>query len=173
MLLTGTYRRSVDDKQRVAIPKRLRDALKASCSGSSSGSADKDALYIAPGTDGSLALYTEGAFSELGARLAQGSPAGQEVRAFSRLFYSQAQRVEMDGQGRFRIPPELFGLAGLGGEVVLVGVRDHMELWDPAKWEKYLEEKQRQYDAIAERAFSQNGPSTAPPAPPNSAPAGQ
>ena len=75
------------------------------------------------------------------------------MRAFSRLFYARAQRVEVDNQGRVRVPPELCSLAGLTKEVVLVGVRDHLELWDAAAWHQYLSEKQMQYDLLAEKAF--------------------
>jgi MraZ protein len=79
------------------------------------------------------------------------------VRAFSRLFYARAQSVEMDSQGRVRIPPELAALAGLGKEAVLVGVQDHLELWDKGRWEQYVAQRQNQYDQIAEAAFQQPG----------------
>ena len=81
------------------------------------------------------------------------SPTGPNVRAFSRLFYAQAQSVEMDSQGRIRIPPELAQFAGLTKEAVLVGVRDHLELWDRFRWDKYTEDKKAHYDEIAEKAF--------------------
>ncbi len=145
MLLTGTFPRTIDEKQRVAIPKRLRDGLQQPGADS--------ALYVAPGTDGSLALYTEESFSKLAEQLAASPPTGQEVRAFSRLFYSQAQRVDLDRQGRIRIPPELVELASLVREIVLVGVYDHLELWDRQRWQEYRAEQQTQYDQLAERAF--------------------
>jgi MraZ protein len=85
--------------------------------------------------------------------LAAESPAGPDVRAFSRLFYAQAQPAELDGQGRIRIPPELAELAGLSREAVLLGVQDHLELWDRGRWEAYLAERQTRYDEIAEAAF--------------------
>jgi transcriptional regulator MraZ len=144
MLLTGTFSRAVDEKLRIAIPKPLRDAL---------GSLAKGVLYVAPGTDGSLALYTEDALAQLADRLAQASPNAQDVRAFSRLFYARAQAVELDGQGRVRIPPELAQLSGLNKEAVLVGVQDHLELWDRQRWEQYVQQRQDQFDHIAEAAF--------------------
>lgn len=144
MLFTGTYPRSLDEKQRLALPKRLRDTL---------GQSPEIPLYLAPGTDGSLALYTEEAFSRLGEQLAQGSPAGQETRTFSRLFYSQALPVEVDTQGRIRIPQELATFAGLSREVMLLGVRDHLEIWDKGRWEQYLNHQQPRYDQLAESAF--------------------
>ena len=144
MLLTGTFVRSLDETQRLSIPKPIREALQYP---------SNSVFYIAPGTDGSLAMYTERSFSALAERLDQTSPTGPEVRAFSRLFYAQAQRVEIDRQGRMRIPAELAALACLEREVVLVGVRDHLELWDPVRWGDYLSAKQQEYDAIADCAF--------------------
>jgi MraZ protein len=143
MLLTGTFERSVDDKLRIAIPKPLRDALPA----------ESAALYVAPGTDGSLALYTEEAFSQLADRLRSVSPTAGDVRNFSRLFFARAQRVEVDSHSRVRIPAELAGLAGIEKTAVLVGAGNHLELWDKARWNAYLAQAEPRYDEIAERAF--------------------
>jgi MraZ protein len=149
MLLTGTFGRAIDEKLRVAIPKSLREALGASAKG---------VLYVAPGMDGSLALFTENALAGLAERLAQSSPNAQDVRAFSRLFYARVQGVELDGQGRVRIPPELAELAGLAKDAVLIGVQDHLELWDRERWEQYVKSKQDQFDQLAEAAFDRGGP---------------
>ena len=151
MLLTGTFVRSLDDKLRVAIPKRLRDDLQAA------GEAE---LYLVPGTDRSLALYPEPALERLAARLSEASPAQQDVRAFNRLFYAQAQRVEVDVQGRIRLPPELAKLAGLSKEVVLLGVNDHVEIWERPRWDDYLATRAAHYDEIAERALGQQSRET-------------
>ncbi len=144
MLLTGVFGRSLDQKLRVAIPKKLRQALIPE---------QGKGVYLAPGTDGSLAIYGEPAFAALAERLAQASPTREDVRAFNRLFYARAQWVEPDAQGRVRIPPELAALARLEKEVMLLGVHDHLELWSAAQWQAYLNEKQSHYDQIAEAAF--------------------
>ena len=146
MLLTGTFVRSIDEKQRVAIPKRLRDALQAS---------DSRDLFATRGTDQSLVLYTEQGLAALAQRLEAASPTQQDVRAYNRLFYAQAERVEIDSQGRIRIPPSLAQIAAIGKEVVLLGVHDHVEIWDKQRWDVYLAQQSSQYDAIAERAFDQ------------------
>lgn len=144
MLLSGTFNRVLDEKLRIAIPSHLREALP--CPPSSG-------LFVTPGTDQSLTLYTEEAFRNLGERLAQSPPTRQDVRAFSRLFYGQAQYVELDRQGRIRIPAELAALAKLQKEVVLVGVQDHLEIWAANAWQNYIAEKQGHYDEIAESAL--------------------
>ena len=145
ILLTGSYRRTLDDKSRLAIPKQLRDAL---------GLTEPAVLYLAPGTDGSLAIYTKEVLEQLGQLLAAASPVAQEHRSFSRLFYAQAQMAEIDRQGRLRIPPELSQLAKITSEVVLLGVRDHLELWDAQTWEEYLALNQPSYDRLAESALA-------------------
>jgi MraZ protein len=145
MLLTGTFGRTLDEKLRLALPKRLREAM--ACTAGA-------VLYLAPGTDRSLAIYTEEAFSRLAEKIAVASPGRQDVRAFLRLFYAQAQPVELDSQGRLRIPPELTALASLRKEVVLLGVQDHIEVWAADQWQEYLGQKQPHYDEIAETALS-------------------
>jgi MraZ protein len=152
MLLTGTFVRAIDDKLRLAIPKRLRDAL---------GAGPEKSLFVTPGTDQSLAIYTEESLGQMAQRLTAASPTGPDVRAFSRLFYAQAQPTELDSQGRIRIPAELAGLAGLSREAVLLGVQDHLELWDRGRWEAYLAERRARYDQIAEAAFSAKKPEQA------------
>ncbi|MBL9089827.1 MAG: division/cell wall cluster transcriptional repressor MraZ [Planctomycetaceae bacterium] len=147
MLLTGTFVRVVDEKQRITLPKRIRETL---ASGKESSA---QALFLTPGTDGSLALYTEDVLTELGHRLANSSPNGRDVRAFSRLFYAQAEHVELDDQGRLRIPSQLALLAGLTNEAVLIGVQDHLEIWDRTRWEAYLAARTKDFDQIAEQAF--------------------
>lgn len=144
MILTGTFARSVDEKLRVAIPKRVRDAM---------GAAASSGLFVTPGTDASLAIYTEGALAALAHRMATASPAQHDVRAFNRLFYAQAERVELDAQGRIRLPPALASLAGLAKDAVLLGVQDHLELWDRQRWDTYLAGQSPRFDEIAEAAF--------------------
>jgi MraZ protein len=146
MLLTGTFARAIDEKLRVAIPKPLRAAL---------GDLATGLLYITPGTDGSLAIFTAESLARLAERLSSASPTSQDVRAFSRLFYAQAQGAELDSQGRIRIPPELAKLASLGKEAVMIGVQDHLEVWDRTRWEAYSADKQSRYDQLAESAFDQ------------------
>jgi len=149
MLLTGTFVRAIDEKRRIAVPKPARDSLGFPC---------QKVLYLALGTDGCIQLYPEDVFTDLAVQLGRNSPTGQDVRAFSRMFYAQAQRVEIDRQCRLRVPLELAEFGRLAKEVVLLGVRDHLELWNRDKWSSYLAETQPRYDEIAESAFGRPPP---------------
>ena len=150
MVLTGTYERQLDDKLRLAVPKPFREAL-----------ASEKQLVLTPGTDGSLSLFASRTFESIAQQLAERSPSGQDVRAFSRLLYAQARSVEFDSQGRIRLPVELAQLAKLDGDVALIGVGDRIELWNKQKWQEYLTELQPRYDELAEMALSR---SSTPPA---------
>lgn len=147
MLLTGTFPRVIDDKQRIALPKRIREVLETGPGAKELG------LFLTPGTDTSLALYREDSLTALGERLAATSPNRRDVRAFGRAFYAQAERIDLDDQNRFRIPAALITHAGLTKEVVLLGVQDHLEIWDKQRWDRYLAEQSAEFDRIAEEAF--------------------
>lgn len=147
MLLTGAFQRSLDEKHRFSLPKPVRDAL---------AQAQLSPLFLTPGTDGSLSLYPESVLADLGQQLGQNSPNARDVRTFNRLFYAQAHRVELDRQARVRVPGELVQWAKLERDIVLLGVRDHLELWAKARWDEYLAAHQMQFDQIADEAFRQS-----------------
>jgi MraZ protein len=143
MLLTGTYPRTLDDKNRLVLPKRLRDLL--------SGPA---ILFVTPGPDQSLWLYTEGELERLSARLDQAPAADAEARVFRRLYFAQTEAVDLDKTGRLLISERLAQFAGLQKEVILIGVRDHLELWDAARWQAYVNDNAARFDTVAEKAFA-------------------
>jgi MraZ protein len=149
MLLTGTYPRTLDDKLRFAIPKPLRDEWEPGT----------EVVYVGPGTDGSLALYTPAVFAQRAQQMGETPAVGADVRAFQRLYYAQAQRLELDGLGRVRLPTELARWASLDKEIVVLGVREHVEIWDRPKWESYLKAQRERYNEVADAAL------TPPPSP--------
>lgn len=144
MALTGTYVRNLDEKKRLAVPKRLWDEF---------GEEELKSLYIAPGTDRSLALYSPTEFNNLANQIAQRPANREDVRNYTRLFYARAEKVDLDTQGRIRIPDRLAELAGLQRDVVLLGVHNHAEIWDAKIWEEFLAERGPEFDAIASQAF--------------------
>jgi MraZ protein len=147
MLLTGTYPRTLDDKGRMALPKRVRELL-----------AEPPILFVTPGPDQSLWIYTDAEFERHAAKL-DGAPATDaEARLFRRLYFPQAEAVDLDKTGRMLIPERLAKFAGLQKEVVLIGVRDHLELWDAEKWNRYVNENAARFDSVAEKAFTKTGP---------------
>jgi MraZ protein len=145
MLLTGTYPRALDDKKRLALPKRIREVL-----------GDPATLFVTPGPDQSLWLYTQQGLDHLAERLDQAPATDAEARVFRRLFFAQAEAVDVDRTGRILVPDRLLQFGSLTHEVVLIGVRDHLEMWDAARWQQYLAQHAPRFDAVAENAFQRN-----------------
>ncbi|MEI7878915.1 MAG: cell division protein [Planctomycetota bacterium] len=119
-MFLGEYEHSLDAKQRLAIPSELRDAWKSDRHG--------EAFIAAPGQNGSLWLWPEKKFEEQADRLESGLVTQEEVVRFNRDLFPRSARVPFDSAGRVRIPDRLLNDFGLSGQVVILGVRDHLEL---------------------------------------------
>jgi MraZ protein len=162
VVFTGTYKRSLDGKLRVLLPKRLRVAMLA-CESQPLNGANGDRqdelgtenpeLYLTPGTDRCLELHTTSSLNDLAAKASRSAAGSRNVRSFSRLFYARAQQCDIDKQGRIRIPTELAGLAELEKELVFIGVGSHWELWNCDKWESYLSQHHESFDELATSTF--------------------
>jgi MraZ protein len=142
MLLTGTHPRTLDDKKRLALPRRIREQL-----------GEPSTLFVTPGPDQCLWLFSQDALERLAEKLDRSPAADAEVRVFRRLYFAQTEAVDVDRNGRILIPDRLVQFAGLQHDVVLIGVRDHLELWDAQRWQQYLATNAPRFDAVAEGAF--------------------
>ena len=143
MLLTGTHPRTLDDKKRFTLPKKVREQL---------GEATEQ-LFVAQGLDQCLWIYDKEGLERLSEKLDQTPATDAEARVFRRLFFAQMEAVDMDKVGRVLVPERLLEFAGLKHEVVLIGVRDHLELWDAERWQQYLGQNGPRFDAVAEASF--------------------
>lgn len=123
-MFTGEYRHAVDDKGRVAVPIRFRGELATGA-------------LVSKWIDGCLALFPRPAWDDLAAKVAGLQLSDGAARSFQRFVFASAFEVELDRQGRLVVPAGLRDWAHLDGEVTLVGSRDHVELWEPARWAEY------------------------------------
>ncbi|HBE73633.1 MAG TPA: hypothetical protein DDW31_06065 [candidate division Zixibacteria bacterium] len=73
-----------------------------------------------------------------------------EKRKAFRMFSTQSFMVDLDGQGRIIVPAEYQKLAGMDKEVVVAGVMDKIELWNPQAYEKFLADNAENYQRMVE-----------------------
>ena len=132
MLFLGEFSHTIDAKQRLAIPSEIRDAINPEIHGS--------AFIIAPGANGTLWLWPERTFNEMAAALGSSFIAEDDLMEFERVMFSQAARIALDASGRVRLPERLLQEYDLSGPVMILGVRDHLELCKPDSW---AQEQQR------------------------------
>jgi len=142
--ITGTYDRSIDQKLRLAIPRQLREGL---------GVSDGGELYLAPGNEGCVSIYSPEEFEDFAQRVAQVSPGRADVRKFLRLFYSRAERVVLDKQSRIRIPERLLDSNRTDRDMVILGVHDHAEIWYRDSWDTYMTQNLPQFDELTSEAL--------------------
>ncbi|GAB4191527.1 MAG: division/cell wall cluster transcriptional repressor MraZ [Phycisphaeraceae bacterium] len=141
MVFTGTYDHTIDPKNRLAIPSEVRAQIRRSMSrhGDGGGKGDPIVLYVTLGRDSGLCLYTEQGYEKRADELDQSEMDAEELLEYERLFYALSKPVELDKQGRVTLPGDLLSLSGLGTEVVLIGVKDHMEVRDRKSWYEHLD----------------------------------
>ena len=137
MLLTGEFEHVIDNKGRVLVSTKLRNQIDAEAHGSN--------FYLVVGANGILCLYPEKCFKRVVAALAQKNGAADETVAFERMNFALAGKVELDSQGRLLLNERLRKRAGLKDNVTLVGVRDHIELWNTQDWDQYVTDNMAQF----------------------------
>ena len=137
LLLTGEYKHVVDSKSRVLISNKLRTQIDADEHGSN--------FYLIFGANGILCLYPEKYFEQIALAVAPGTTAPDEAVTFERISFALASKVELDGQGRLLLNESLRKRARLKDHITLIGVRDHIELWNSESWERYLSDHMDQY----------------------------
>ena len=135
MVLTGTYPHSIDAKHRVAIPADIR----AQVCGATRRSDGKSYWYVTLGDPQALCLYTDDQFEKRAAELDDSERGPEEILRYESLLFSLSRRVEMDKNGRVRLPESLLKMTGLKTEVVLIGVKDHLEIRDRTAWQEHVQ----------------------------------
>ncbi len=144
MVFTGTYEHSIDAKHRLAIPARLRSLLQRDAMAAAGAALDAPILlYVVLAKGNVLCLYPEREFERRAAELDHSERHPDEVLEYEELRFSLAEPVELDAAGRVRLPDHLLKMAGLGSDVVLLGVKDHLQIRDRQTWLAYRDAKLR------------------------------
>ena len=137
-MLLGEHEHSLDDKNRLTLPAKLRAAFEAG-------------VVVTRGLDGCLYAYPRPAWEQLADRIKSLDPLAEGSRVMQRHFFAGATQGELDKQGRMVLPTALIAHAQLGREVTVAGVYDHLEIWDRAKWRSQLHEVEGSAEDVAER----------------------
>ena len=122
---TGEYRHQVDDKGRLAIPSKMRARLAGT-------------FHVAQWLDTCLAILPESEWDAIAAKVAALPMTDPRTRALERRLFGRAVEAELDRQGRILLPQNLREVAGLEGEVVIVGLRNRVEIWSRERWDAQL-----------------------------------
>ena len=125
MAFRGTFELTLDAKNRLTVPAKLRAAL-------------AEGVVLAKGVERNVGIWKpEDYESRIKATLSGRNPVSPQARELQRYFSSGAFDTELDAAGRVMIPAVLGEHAGLGREVVVTGGGDCLEVWDRETWREY------------------------------------
>lgn len=137
-MFLGEYFHSLDGKGRVVLPSGFRRRLESGC-------------VITKGQDGQLVIWAADDFETKAAEVIE-APQNKAGRRFSRTLFAGADLQTPDKSGRVLVKPDLRDFAGLepGNEIAVLGLFDHVELWEKERHladrassdELYLEEEE-------------------------------
>lgn len=136
-MFMGEYRHKIDSKGRLIIPADFRDEL-------------KETMVVTKGLDGCLAIYTQAQWQEVYEQLKKLPTTNRKARMYVHMIMSKAAQCEIDAHNRIRIPNHLVQEAELVKDCVIVGVSDHVEIWDEEKWDTYYDIASENFEDIAE-----------------------
>lgn len=136
-MLIGEYTHTIDDKKRLAMPKKFVSELGKK-------------IVITRGLDGALFVYSAKQWAVIAKRLQGLSLTSSDSRGFNRFMLSGAAECEIDSAGRVLIPDYLKTFAQLEEKVVVAGVADRVEFWDEKRWGAYKATIEGNADKMAE-----------------------
>lgn len=137
----GSYAYSVDSKGRINIPAKLRKYVSAEAN---------DTFVVTRGYDQCLYLYPLDEWTRLEQEIRQLSSTNPKHRFFMRKLLEWATESQLDGQFRIMIPKDLLQFAGIENDVLIIGVLEHIEVWNPRTYEAYLKTQNDSYEAVAQ-----------------------
>ncbi|MBT8422380.1 MAG: division/cell wall cluster transcriptional repressor MraZ [Gammaproteobacteria bacterium] len=129
-MFRGPAKLALDDKGRLAIPTRYREAVMARCEGRFVATIDRDPCLL---------LYPLPDWEDVERRLMRLPANKPAVRAFQRRLVGHAVEAEMDSHGRILISKELREVAGLERQAMLIGQGNKFELWDEGRWNDWMD----------------------------------
>lgn len=139
-MFLGTHHPKLDDKGRLTLPAKFRDALAGG-------------LMVTKGQDHCLYVFPRDEFEQMARKVAEAPFTNEAVRAYQRYLFAGTDEQRPDGQGRISIAPELRRYADLNKECVVIGAITRLEIWQAERWQSYLDEHEEGYAQAREEVL--------------------
>ena len=140
IMLMGEHHHNIDEKNRIVIPSKFRNELGVE-------------FVITRGLDECLFIYPMEEWIKITDKLGTLPFTQKDARKFTRFFMSGADICLLDASGRVSITSPLVEYAGLTKECVIIGARDHLEIWNETAWNSFMNDNMENFSDIAENLF--------------------
>jgi len=138
----GEYSHSIDRKGRLILPSKFREIAKANFI---------EKFFVTRGLDKCLFMFSEEEWHSQEQKFKSISFTKQQARTFNRIYFSGAQEVIPDKQGRILLPQYLKDFAQIKRDVLIVGVSNRIEIWSKDLWGKFYSDSRQSFEEIAEK----------------------
>ena len=136
-MFIGEYYHNLDAKGRIIIPAKFRDELNGT-------------FILTRGLDGCLSIYSTEKWEKIFEEINKLPETKKATRQYIRMLTANACECTLDNQGRILIPANLSGSVNITKECVVVGANSHVEIWDKATWNAYMDDASENFEDIAE-----------------------
>jgi MraZ protein len=148
MYFVGVYELTIDSKNRLSIPHPVRSKINAD--------SDGRAFYVVPGRRrGILAVYPEHYYERLRRFVPPEEQLSESTQAWRQFELSQSVLLDPDNQGRILIPERLLKWGKIQKQVTLIGVQDHLEIWNREEYGRFEQEHWDDYSERRARAMKE------------------
>ena len=139
---TGEHECKLDAKGRLVLPSRLKSVLP---------SASKNSIVVRKGFEPNLIIYPLSEFQNIYARINSLNEFSSEQRKLKRNLFSSISQVDLDSNARFLIPKSMISHCELEKDVILIGVGNIIELWNPVIYKKNLITNSEEFSKLAQK----------------------
>lgn len=135
---------TIDSKGRVKLPAKMLKSL---------SNEDIESFVVNRGHDGCIDAYPINEWKEIEKKLHKLNQFDKDDRYFLRSFLMWSEETVLDGNQRIVLPKKLLEFANITNEVRIIGVVDHIEIWNPEKLEQYMSERDPERERISEEVM--------------------
>lgn len=141
-IFNGEHACNMDAKGRVLLPARIKARMPQS---------SRHEMVLGRGFEPCLIIYTQESYDEEFQRINALDRFKKEHRKLQRSFFRGSEDIELDNQGRFRIPQRMAQYAHLRKEILIVGAGTVLEIWNPDLYDEYILDDPDEYSDMAEK----------------------
>lgn len=132
---------AIDEKSRLVLPSLFRDEFKGGV------------CYASLGLDKCIELYPEETYQEIVKKYMSLNDFDPKARKVKRTFISNTFSVVIDSHNRILVPKPLSTKAQITKKVMVVGMVDHLEIWD---YDAFMKNEEEAEASFSEDALSLN-----------------
>ena len=144
-MFRGQFTYSIDSKGRISIPAKLRKQIAPEAN---------DTFIITRGTTTCIDLYPLDQWQKYEEKFLKLNSFDPAEAKFIRMIMQYANDDSLDSQSRILIPQSLINFAQIEKEVLILGVLQKIEVWNPKIYEEYINKTGETYEQIAAKVMS-------------------